>query len=96
VWRALLCFGAPLSSIAEEDFAKPDIGFRMGLPPSQIDILTWASGLTFDDAWPNRVESTVEGIQVAVLGIDDQIRNKRAAGRPKDLIDVDFLERKRP
>lgn len=33
------------------------------------------------------------GVPVPVIGLDDLIANKRAAGRPKDLIDVAELER---
>ena len=32
------------------------------------------------------------GLAVAVIGRDDLLRNKRAAGRPQDLADVDVLE----
>ncbi len=32
------------------------------------------------------------GLDVPVLGLDDLLANKRAAGRPKDLADVDALE----
>jgi hypothetical protein len=93
VWRGLLRFQAPLSSLKVADFANPDIVFRMGRPPNQIDILMSVSGLTFDEAWMNRVECEVEGVSVFVLGVRDQIQNKRASGRPKDLIDADWLER---
>jgi hypothetical protein len=96
VWQALVRFGAPLSSVTVQDFTAPDIVFRMGLPPSQIDILTSVSGVTFDAAWPNRVECQVEGVQVFVIGIQDQIENKRATDRPKDKIDADWLERNKP
>jgi hypothetical protein len=92
VWRALLRFGAPLSGYKLADFADRDILFRMGLPPSQIDLLTSISGVEFEDSWSRRVPCTVEGIDVFVIGVEDQIQNKRAANRPKDLLDADWLE----
>ena len=94
IWQALLNFGAPLSGMKLEDFHTPDIVFRMGRAPSQIDILTSVSGLTFDDAWPNRVEQVVQGIKVSVISPADQIRNKRSTDRPKDKLDADWLERR--
>jgi hypothetical protein len=39
------------------------------------------------------LDSLLGGQQVAVLGLEDLIRNKRASGRPKDLVDVATLER---
>jgi hypothetical protein len=96
VWQALLRFGAPLASMDAMDFQSPDIVFRMGLPPSQVDILTSISGLSFDEAWPNRVEYDLEGIRVFVISRGDQIRNKRRTDRPKDKLDADWLERNAP
>jgi len=93
VWQALVRFGAPLSSMALEDFHTPDIVFRMGRPPNQIDILMSVSGLTFDEAWAHRIEREVEGVKVCLIGPADQIRNKRATDRPKDKLDADWLER---
>jgi hypothetical protein len=93
VWRALLRFGAPLTSSSVKDFETLDNVFRMGLPPNQIDILTSISGLEFDQAWPNRVKYMIEGNQVFLISPADQVRNKRATDRPKDKIDADWLER---
>ena len=37
----------------------------------------------------------VEGVYVAVIGREDQLRNKRATDRPKDKLDADWLEQMR-
>jgi hypothetical protein len=95
VWRGLLRFGAPLSSMPVEDFVKPDNIYRMGRPPNRIDIMTSITGVDFDAAWSNRLEADVEGVKVFVLSARDQVTNKRASGRPKDSIDADWLERHR-
>lgn len=95
VWRALIRFGAPLSGMDVSDFHSPDIVFRMGLPPNQVDLLTSVSGVAFEEAWPGRVAFEVEGIHVFAIGRADQIRNKRAADRPKDRVDADWLEKHR-
>lgn len=93
VWRALTRFPAPLSSLSESDFAKAEIIFRMGLPPNRIDIITDVSGITFDEAWPNRIEHEVQGIRVNVISANDQIKNKRSTDRPRDKLDADWLEK---
>lgn len=96
VFRALASFGAPLEAhgVVEADFATLGTVYQLGLPPRRIDILTSISGVTFDEAWAGRVEAMVDGHPTPFLGRVELIRNKRAAGRPKDLIDVAALERK--
>jgi hypothetical protein len=93
VYRALAVFGAPLDHVSESTFLEPEIIFQIGVPPVRIDILTDIDGLTFDDAWPNRVSSSIGAADVSLLGREDLIRNKQATGRPKDLADVDRLTR---
>jgi hypothetical protein len=58
-------------------------------------ILTEVSGVTFEDAWPARVATQIEGVALAVIGLEDLIQNKRSAARTRDLADVDALERAR-
>ncbi|MCC6162376.1 MAG: hypothetical protein IT182_03400 [Acidobacteria bacterium] len=91
VMRALAGFGAPLEQVTTDDFARPGIVFQMGVPPRRIDILTALSGITFADAWPFRLRAPFGPISVDVLGRDDFIANKRAAGRAKDLADIEAL-----
>lgn len=85
-------FGWPkLADVAEEHFAEPDRMARLGRSPVQIDLLTSVSGLTFGEAWTGRVETNIDGLDVAVLGLAEYVRTKRAAGRPKDRIDIELL-----
>jgi hypothetical protein len=49
------------------------------------------SGVTWDDAWRDRVIGPCGRHEAAYLGRDTFLRNKRAAGRPKDLADIDAL-----
>jgi predicted nucleotidyltransferase len=39
--------------------------------------------------------TTIDGKSIKVISLDDLITNKRAAGRPQDLLDAEFLERVR-
>jgi hypothetical protein len=93
VMAALRAFGAPLGDLSEADFAVGGNGFRMGNPPFRIELLTDVSGLTFADSWPRRETYELEGVRCHVIARDDLLTNKRAAGRPQDLADVDVLER---
>jgi hypothetical protein len=91
VWAALNVFGAPLMDLTQDDLHTKGIVFQIGIAPNRIDILTRISGVEFEEAWPNRMEITVEGRSIPILGKPDLITNKKMAGRPKDLLDVDLL-----
>lgn len=94
VFLALRKFGAPLSDLAAADLATPGTGFKMGIAPRRIDILTRISGVEFAVAWSRRVEAEfAPGVRAFVIGREDLIANKRVAGRPQDLADVAVLER---
>jgi hypothetical protein len=91
VFRALSQYGAPLTDLTPSDF-KDGTTFQIGQPPARIDILQQIDGITFDEAWKNRVEGLVDGqIQAAVISRDDLIRNKLATGREEDMLDVKKL-----
>jgi hypothetical protein len=95
VWRALVAFGAPLeaNSARESDFAEPGIVYQIGLPPRRIDVMTEISGLSFEEAWVSRIATEVDGLRVHFIGRDALVKNKQAAGRAKDLADVERLRR---
>jgi hypothetical protein len=95
VWQALIAFGAPVGELGLQrgDLETPGMVVQIGLPPRRIDILTTVSGLAFDDAWKARTTHRVGSIDAPFLSRRDLIRNKRASGRPKDIADLDILEK---
>jgi hypothetical protein len=92
VMQALTRFGAPLFDLTEEDLTKPDTVFQIGMAPSRIDILSGVSGVAFEDAWAKRETTVLDGVTVSVLSREHFIANKRASGRPKDLLDLALLD----
>ncbi|MGH9606126.1 MAG: DUF6036 family nucleotidyltransferase [Terracidiphilus sp.] len=91
VFRALAHFGAPLQGISEADFVDGTF-FQIGVPPDRIDILQRIEGVSFEEAWANRVEGLIDGeVPAFVISKDDLIRNKLATGREQDLLDVKKL-----
>jgi hypothetical protein len=92
VWNALKRFRAPLFDLTVDDLRTEDIVFQIGIAPRRIDILTSISGVRFDEAWPRRKTVELDGLHIAVIGREDLLANKRAAGRPQDLADVQRLE----
>ena len=93
VFRALKEFGAPLTGISQSDFAKPGVTFQIGIVPLRIDILTEISGVQFDEAWRDRSMHPFGPFTIPFLGKQTLIQNKRATARPKDLADLDSLEK---
>jgi hypothetical protein len=93
VIRALREFGAPLSGVAESDFSQPGVTLQIGVAPNRIDIATAIDGVSFADAWPRRLESVYGEQRIWVIGRTDLATNKRAVGRPQDLLDLALLEK---
>jgi hypothetical protein len=91
VFRALAQFGGPIAGMSPHDFADGTT-FQMGQSPERIDILQKIDGVTFDEAWANRIEGTIDGeIPACIISRGDMIRNKLASGRLQDLADVEKL-----
>ena len=91
VFRALAQFGAPLEGMSPKDFTDGTT-FQLGQPPDRIDILQQIDGISFDQAWENRIEGSIDGdTPTSVISKEDLIRNKLASGREQDLLDVKVL-----
>ena len=93
VLAALQSFGAPLHGVTRDELSRPGVGVHIGVPPIRIDVLTQISGVEFSSAWPNRVHAQFGPHRCPVISAEDQLANKRAAGRPKDLADAAELTR---
>jgi len=94
VFNGLLAFGAPVASldVTESDLATYAGVVQIGVPPNRIDILTRISGVTYDEISAEIVEFELEGRMIKVIGLNALLKNKRAAGRPQDMLDVQALE----
>jgi hypothetical protein len=95
VRRAIEDFGMPVDQISVEELATAGLVLQFGFPPHRIDVMNAVSGLTFEEAWPTRISIEVEGKAHPVIGLEELIRNKRAAARAQDLVDAAELERLR-
>lgn len=93
VWRGLAQFGAPLRGVTPTDFSSPGVVYQVGVPPRRVDVLTRIEGVEFAHAWPGRLDLEYGGVPVHVIGAAELLVNKRAVGRPRDLLDAKDLER---
>lgn len=91
VLGVLKSFGFGELKISKEDLLEPERIVQLGHPPNRIDLLTSISGVNFDSAWESRVRTAMDDQPVNLIGWDDLLRNKRAAGRQKDLADIEKL-----
>ena len=87
-------FGLPLHAISLDDFlstGKVDV-FTFGRPPVAIDLLTKVSGLEFDEALRNSEAVIVDGAPTRLLSVQSLRAAKLAAGRHRDLDDLEHLQ----
>ena len=66
--------------------------YTLGYPPGRIDLLTGIDGVRFTDCYPRRQIVEVAGVRLPIIHIDDFKANERAAGRPRDIADLDSLD----
>jgi len=93
-YAALIAFGAPLADITVDDLADPRQFLRFGREPVAVDILPGIDGVDFDAAWERRVEGVIDTqsrLTVFFISKDDLIASKLAAGRLRDLADVEAI-----
>ena len=72
-------------------FLEPHKVIRMGVPPVRIDLLTSASGVNFRECNQRRIVRPLDGIETNIISLVDLRANKVAAGRLKDLNDLENL-----
>lgn len=90
VIEVLDAFG--FAGLTVEDLFDPAaLGVQLGREPNRIDVLTTIQGVDFETCWPNRVEFPLGDLLVPVIGVEDFVANKRAAGRLKDLADAEAV-----
>ena len=95
VFAALEAFGAPLNAhaVTSDHFATEGGAYRFGIAPLKIEVLTKSSGVSCDEALKDSKTFELEGYRIPYIGKPALIANKKAAGRHKDLADVEELER---
>lgn len=88
---ALRGFGFTALGLKAADFVDSYRVIQLGVAPNRIDLLTGITGVSFNEAWPERVEVELEGVRVNFIGRQALIQNKKASGRPQDLADLEAL-----
>ena len=88
---ALKDFGYDVSDIAVDEVLTKKILIRQYLV--ETDIHPFVKGVSFEEVWKNKVKAKFGDTFVWFASLDDLIKMKKAAGRPKDLEDLKYLQR---
>jgi hypothetical protein len=91
VLHAVKEFGFPVDQIEPDDLLVSNRMLQLGRVPVQIHIMTTITGVSWERAWSSRKPGFYGSASVHFIGLDVLLENKRAAGRPKDLADLDAL-----
>jgi len=84
-------FGLSDESISENLFLEKNRVIRMGEPPVRLEVITTASGVNFNECFSNREVIEIDGIPANFIALEDLKKNKHAAGRYKDMDDLEHL-----
>lgn len=93
--RALGLFGAPDDIVSQAQQLGPNEFLFFGVPPNRVDLLRTIPGVTFESAFVNRLDVEWGSTLVHIIGRDDLIAAKKAAGRERDLRDLQLLAKGR-
>ncbi len=88
---ALREFGFDVPMLKAERFLIPGRIIRMGRAPVRIEICNHISGVSFEDCRARATIGEFDGLQVPMISLPDLRKNKKASGRPKDMLDLDHL-----
>jgi hypothetical protein len=90
---ALKTFGFGTLDISADDILSGKI-IQLGFPPVRIDLITKIDGLSDDEIMKSKTQGQLGDQTVWYLGREAFIKNKRSAGRHKDLADLELLGEK--
>ncbi len=89
--KALTDFGYDgIENLTMDELIKKKTLFRQYL--MDTDIHPFVAGVKFKEVWKSKKEVEIEKVKVFIPSLEHIIRMKKAAGRTKDLADLEFLE----
>ena len=86
---ALAEFGHDVADLTVDDMLAKKLLIRQYI--LETDIHPFVAGVTFEQVWRNRVRDKLGQTPAYFASLDDLIKMKQAAGRPKDLEDLRVL-----
>jgi len=92
LFHALSDFGFASTGFTLEDFLNPNMVMQIGRSPLRIDLITSIDGVSTEQVFQNRLTAKDDDVIYYFINYEDLIKNKRAAGRPKDIADLEYMK----
>jgi hypothetical protein len=89
--RALQRFGFSEHAVSLRPLLEKPKFLRIGHPPLRVEIHSAISGCEFEECLVRSEHCLINGLDVRFISLSDLRRNKLAAGRTKDLADLEEL-----
>ena len=90
--KAIVEFGLPEVAVKENEFFSEEFDvFSFGKPPYAIEIMTAVKGLIFETTFENATIEQINDTPVRIIHLRNLIEAKKAAGRSKDINDIENL-----
>lgn len=86
---ALQSLGYDLTDLTVEEILSKKVLLRQYI--LETDIHPFVKGTTWNDVWENKVSEKLSDVPTYFASLDELIKMKTAAGRGKDLDDLQFL-----
>lgn len=87
--NALNQTGYDVTDLTIEDLLTKKVLIRQYV--LETDVHPFVAGVTFEEVWQERVEDKIGNTPTSFASLDHLIQMKKAAGRPKDLADLEIL-----
>lgn len=89
-------FDMPVFDMSKERFLSDEFDVWMfGVEPVKIELMTAVKGLDFDETYKQSQVYTERGVAIRFLHLNSLLNAKRAAGRYKDLDDIQQLQKRK-
>ena len=86
---ALSDFGYDMRDVTVDELLTKKILIRQYFV--ETDVHPYVKGVSFDEVWKNKVKAKFGNTFAWFASLDDLIKMKKAAGRPKDIEDLKYL-----
>jgi len=90
--KAFAQFGMPVFDMTEDAFLGNEFDvWGIGVQPVKIEIMTALKGLAFEETYQQSQLYNEDGLQIRFINLNHLIHAKKAAGRFRDLDDIEQL-----